>query len=278
MTGVCTRVSAMDMGEMGDRLRQARIAAGFERAAQAARRLGVPASTYVAHENGQNDFGIEAATAYGRAFSVRPAWLLSGELPQTPSREPEYPHGLSRVPVDANGEPLHHSRSGLRDWPPDSLIRVDEADVRAGGGGGGVVAQELVRTENGITIGDDLIVDSWGVPHSFLVGHLRIKAGAAAIFEVYGDSMYDPSNPAAPGSLYPGDKVIVDTGDVRPSPPGPFAIYDGVGVVIKLVEISRSGSTRRLRLKSRNPSYGDYDATEDEARIIGRVRARISGM
>lgn len=278
MTGVGTRVTAMDMGEMAERLRRARIAAGFEKAAQAARRLGLRPSTYVAHENGQNDFDLTAATTYGKLYGVRPLWLLSGEEPQKAGRDPEYQHPLSRVPVDANGNPAQNSRSGLRGWPPESLIRVDEADVRAGLGGGGMATQELVRTENGITIADDIILDSWGVPHSFLVGHLRIKAGAAAIFEVYGDSMYDPSNPAAPGSLYPGDKVIVDTADVRPSPPGPFALYDGVGVVIKLVEISRSGSTRRFRLKSRNPSYGDYDATEDEAQIIGRVRARISGM
>lgn len=108
---------------MSDRLRFARERK-FRSASQAAKALGVPVSTYLAHENGQNQFDLVQAKLYGRKFNVSPLWLLSGdpeaqalaesggpELPpdtlQTPQRPPpnarllppvEYT-GLSTVPV-----------------------------------------------------------------------------------------------------------------------------------------------------------------------------------
>ena len=100
----------------------------------------------------------------------------------------------------------------------------------------------------------------------------------AWIVEVAGDSGYDPHNPHAPGSVFPGDRVIIDTADRRPSPPGPFAVFDGIGLVVKLVEVVPQTDPVRLRLSSRNPSYQPYEVIEGEAHIIGRVRGRISAM
>jgi len=74
---------------MGDRLRRARIAANFTSAAKGAERIGVAASTYRAHENGQNEFGADEAEAYGRAFGVRAGWLLTGEQPKERGATPE---------------------------------------------------------------------------------------------------------------------------------------------------------------------------------------------
>jgi len=61
-----------------DRLRQAREAAGFATAADAARRFGWPAVTYRHHENGTRGFKRDAAIRYARAFRVSPEWLLFG--------------------------------------------------------------------------------------------------------------------------------------------------------------------------------------------------------
>lgn len=69
------------MDEMHERLRQARAAAGFKSARQAALRFGWTVSTYAAHENAQNRFDPDAAKTYGKAFGVSPAWLLTGEKP-----------------------------------------------------------------------------------------------------------------------------------------------------------------------------------------------------
>lgn len=64
---------------MGDRLRAARIAAKFTSATKAADALGVSASTYRAHENGQNEFGPEEAERYARKFGTTAAHLLTGD-------------------------------------------------------------------------------------------------------------------------------------------------------------------------------------------------------
>lgn len=157
---------------------------------------------------------------------------------------------------------------------------VPEVDVRLAGGGGGAepFMHEQVPAGGGLAVSRDTVRAEWGIPAEFLRGELHVEPGKAWITEVYGDSMYDPVHPGAPGSLCPGDRVIVDTGDVRPSPPGPFALWDGTGLVVKMVEVIPGTDPVRLRLSSRNPSYGSYEVTEDEARIIGRVRGRFSAL
>lgn len=66
------------MENMSDRLRKARLEAGFNTASDAARKFGWTKTTYIAHENGQNEFGVEQATMYGKAFKKAPEWLLLG--------------------------------------------------------------------------------------------------------------------------------------------------------------------------------------------------------
>jgi hypothetical protein len=161
----------------------------------------------------------------------------------------------------------------------EGLQQIEEIDVKGGaGGGGGIQFSEQNKPENGIAVSADAIRDYWGLPDYYIKGELKIRRIAAKLIEVYGDSMYDPSNPGAPGSLFPGDRVIIDTADRRPSPAGAFALWDGIAVVIKMVEIVPRTDPIRVRLLSRNPIYSPYEATEGEANIIGRVRARITAM
>lgn len=158
-------------------------------------------------------------------------------------------------------------------------VVLRELDARLGAGGGGVDSSVEVTTNGGVTIHEDAFrSDPWEMPASFLNGELKVSASGATVAEVMGDSGYDPSDPNAPGSLMPGDRVIIDTWDRRPSPPGPFAVFDGLGLVIKLVEIIQGHDPIRLRLASRNPGYPPYEVTVDEAHIIGRVKGRITRM
>jgi DNA-binding XRE family transcriptional regulator len=64
--------------EIASRLKQARMAAQFKRAAEAAESLGVPYQTYAAHENGNRMFDVEGAIQYARRFRVSLDWLLTG--------------------------------------------------------------------------------------------------------------------------------------------------------------------------------------------------------
>lgn len=64
------------MATKAERLKQARQAAGFESAQEAADNFNWNPPAYRHHENGTRGFGADAATKYGRAFKVRPGWLL----------------------------------------------------------------------------------------------------------------------------------------------------------------------------------------------------------
>lgn len=64
------------MQEKGQRLRAAREKAGYSSATAAAEALGMAASTYRAHENGQNDFDLGYAQKYGEKFRVSPIYLM----------------------------------------------------------------------------------------------------------------------------------------------------------------------------------------------------------
>jgi phage repressor protein C with HTH and peptisase S24 domain len=64
--------------DIHDRLRQARINAGFETASDAATRFGWVESTYRSHENGQRGIKANDANKYARAFRVTNEWLLLG--------------------------------------------------------------------------------------------------------------------------------------------------------------------------------------------------------
>jgi phage repressor protein C with HTH and peptisase S24 domain len=242
------------MSEMSERLRQAREKAGHRSAQAAAEAMGIAASTYRAHENGQNEFGYREAQYYGRKFNVDALWILDGK-----ERDP----ALKTIGKMLSGQ---FNIEQEKD-------RIPEIETRAGAGGGGV--QLSVGDDATLHIGADAIKSWWEIPHSYL-SELKVRQPTARIIEVTGDSMYDPAFPGAPGSIFPGDRLIIDTSDRRPSPAGPFAVWDGLGVVVKMVEVIQGTDPVRIRMISRNPRYSVYDATEDEAFIIGRVRARIS--
>lgn len=70
--------NANQIAEQADRLRAARVAAGFMSAKEAVDRFGWKFSTYAAHENGQNGYAKSAAR-YAAAFGTTVGRLLNGE-------------------------------------------------------------------------------------------------------------------------------------------------------------------------------------------------------
>lgn len=61
-----------------DRLKNARISAGFSSGAEAARALGVSIPTYNSHESATRDFSDQYALKYARRFKVPVEWLVFG--------------------------------------------------------------------------------------------------------------------------------------------------------------------------------------------------------
>lgn len=62
-----------------ERLKKARLKAGFRTASSAIEEFGWRDSTYRAHENGQNRFTIDDAKKYAEAYRVNLPWLLAEE-------------------------------------------------------------------------------------------------------------------------------------------------------------------------------------------------------
>jgi hypothetical protein len=83
----------------GERLRIAREKR-FKSGRLAAKAMGIPVSTYGAHERaespGGRDYGPDEAKRYARRFQVTPEWLLTGRGP-SPTGEDEPP--APKIPV-----------------------------------------------------------------------------------------------------------------------------------------------------------------------------------
>jgi hypothetical protein len=69
------------MSNPAERLRIARMRAGYDTGKEAAEALGFPVSTYLAHENGSRGYPATKAFTYARKFKVREQWLLYGVGP-----------------------------------------------------------------------------------------------------------------------------------------------------------------------------------------------------
>lgn len=131
--------------------------------------------------------------------------------------------------------------------PPERAyvaVRVMPSFDGMGGGGTGEGDQETAM-----------------LPRSLIEDELRGAPNDFELIDVRGDSMQ-------PDFLH-GDQILVDRRDRDPRQPGPFALWDGDGYVVKLVE-RMPGKRGWYRVFSANSRYSGYEIAEDEAQIMGR--------
>jgi SOS-response transcriptional repressor LexA len=133
----------------------------------------------------------------------------------------------------------------------EPMLHIEELDVRADAGAGAALSTSAK------------VVAEWQVPTGIVRGYSTAPAHELRIIKVMGDSM----EPA----LLPGQRVLVDTGDKKPSPPGIFVVWDGLGLVVKRIQVMPHSDPPRVRISSDNPKYDPYERTLDEAYIQGRV-------
>lgn len=99
------------------------------------------------------------------------------------------------------------------------------------------------------------------IPRALIEDELRAKPADLLLIDVRGESMM-------PDFLH-GDQILIDRRDRDPRQPGAFALWDGEGYVVKLVE--RVPQDRgRFRIFSANARYSEYVVGEDEIQIMGR--------
>ncbi len=141
---------------------------------------------------------------------------------------------------------------------------IREVTPRAGMGAGGIDFESLNVTDaNGNVMSEDVIAGRWWLPDDYLARELKVSAKTAWIIEVQGDSM-EPT-------LRSGDRVMVDMAQKRPSPPGIFALWDGLGIVVKRLEYVPGSDPATVEIISDNAHHKPYSRTVEEAHIIGRV-------
>lgn len=101
---------------------------------------------------------------------------------------------------------------------------------------------------------------TWGLPIDWLRSDLGVTSYKdVAIFkvEVNGETFEF------------GDRIVIDRSNIRPSPPGSFLHWDGVGANISKMMVVPGG--KKPLVKVSGPS-GTYDADIDKLMIVGRVK------
>ena len=156
-----------------------------------------------------------------------------------PRRQTRPTRRAGRVESDTGGGPL------------EGFSKVPEIDVRASAGPGALLD------------GFEETKDVWYFPDAVIRHEFRTRAGDLRIITIDGDSM-EPV-------LSSGDRIMIDTSQRIPVPPGIFVIWDGMGIVAKRIEHILSSEPAKLRIMSVNPDYETYDRDAEEVHVIGRV-------
>lgn len=199
---------------------------------QVGRELGVTGAAVQQWEAGETQPRGHRLDALARFLGVDTAWLLTGK-------------GSDTIPEDtgARGRATTNNR----------MLVIDELDVRAGMSLGGAVHDGDV----------ELVKARWHIPAVVIRPYSSAPEEAIKIITAVGDSNIP--------EFFPGDRVMVDTNDRLPSPPGFFAIWDGFGEVIKRLEMVPYSDPPLVRLLSANPAYEPRELPLDTVVVNGRV-------
>lgn len=219
--------------------------AGWLRAARKAAKYPSPAAfakahpeeivetTYRSYENETRPLTERAARQYAPYFGVPWQRLFWGPT-GTPPPEPNISNTPDLPPIVPAGE----------DYEPIVFL-----EIRPGMGGGGY--EDLTDASTVL------------FPSRLVRTQLGARPDELRVVEVEGPSMLP--------MLESGDQVLVNIAKRNPSQPGIFCLFDGFGIVCKLVERIRGTDPPMLRIISANPLFKPDEVTEEEAHIIGRV-------
>lgn len=139
------------------------------------------------------------------------------------------------------------SKQGL----PEGYSAIAEIDVRASAGPG-ALEEGLEETK-----------ETWLFPDPIVRHEFRARPADLRMIAIDGDSM-EPL-------LGSGDRILIDTSQRIPVPPGIFVIWDGMGLVAKRIEHVPSSDPPKVVIRSVNPNYPTYERDGEEVNIIGRV-------
>ncbi|MDE0031388.1 MAG: S24 family peptidase [Deltaproteobacteria bacterium] len=156
-------------------------------------------------------------------------------------------------------------RRPMKRKPPRMPARLPGAPVA-------VIPEVTVEVSAGAgTFAEEFVSETalWQWPENMI----RHEAGAAPenlrILRVRGNSM-EPE-------LRDGDRIVVDVSRRLPATGETFVLWDGIGLVVKRVEVAHGDAaadddeSARIRLISANPDYAPYTCLAQDAHILGKV-------
>lgn len=153
--------------------------------------------------------------------------------------------GIDDFPATRPALPMH----GI----PADQVRVRHLETRPGMGAQGFENEE----EN-----TDDPEHIW-LPERLVRHELRAAPEDLRSMEVSGPSMSP--------MLESGDQILVDLRERTPSQPGIFALFDGIGITVKWVELLPFTEPQRVRVSSENKRFKEWEGTLEEVHILGRV-------
>lgn len=163
--------------------------------------------------------------------------------------------GCSAADLTGEDKPRRHPAPAT----DGNTVAINELDVHiaAGSGmaddaGGLMAAHEQAAVVGVHTYPAESFREAYGV-----------NPGRIRIIPVRGTSM-EPE-------LWSGQRVMVDIQDQSPSPPGIFVVWDGLGLVLKYVEVIPNSEPLRVRISSAHQAFKPYERNLEEAYINGRV-------
>ncbi|MCG0995311.1 transcriptional regulator [Acetobacter indonesiensis] len=135
-------------------------------------------------------------------------------------------------------------------------VHIREFDVSPQAGAGAFIDQQYGFAEGNSVIG------AWEIPKNYIESYLP-NSDNLAIVRVAGNSM-EPE-------LNAGDRVLVDTDHKIPTPDGLYVLWNGLGIVIKQLQVIPRSDPPRVRIISVNPTYPSDEAYLSDIIINGRV-------
>lgn len=176
-------------------------------------------------------------------LEVEDAELRHKEVPPRRPRSAVEPQG---VDPQREGAPVRSRRQVV-----EGFSAVTEIDVRASAGPGAF--HEGLEEAKGV----------WLFPDPVIRHEFRARPEDLHVITVDGDSM-EPL-------LSSGDRILIDTSQRVPVPPGIFVVWDGIGLVAKRVEHIPHSDPTKVVIRSINPEYQTYERDAEEINIVGRV-------
>lgn len=184
---------------------------------------------------------------------------LAEKTGSTPQQIGRLEKGERRLTTDWMERIAHAMDVPVEDLMSDShgeRVVIPEINVNTivGRDGIGGTSSGVAEAEN--------VLSEWSLPKQLLANQVGSDS-TMRIIQVMGDSMQPEFNP--------GDRVMVNTADRTPSPPGVFVLWDGFGLIIKRCEMVPHSTPARAILSSANDQYSTYEMVVSELDIQGRV-------